>query len=172
MFNDTKVKLANSQKHLRLILDSKLDFKRYIDNQINKWNKIIGIIKRLSLILSRKSLLTMCKSFVRPNLDYADIIYYKPFNESFKRKIKVVQYKAALVTTGVIKETSCDRLYQELVLASFANRRWSRRLFFFRRIIQELLPSILKSIRPKENSIFDINDTSGIKLCSFKLLCT
>ena len=25
--------------------------------------------------------------FVRPNLDYADMIYEKPFNESLKRKI-------------------------------------------------------------------------------------
>ena len=57
-------------------------------------------IKRLSLILSRKGLLTIYKSFARPNLDYADIIYDKPFNESFKRKIEMIQYKAALVITG------------------------------------------------------------------------
>ena len=82
VFNDSKVQLANSQKHLGLILDSKLDFHEHIDNKIKKCNKV----KRLSLILSRKSLLTIYKSFVRPNLDYADIIHDKPFNESFKRK--------------------------------------------------------------------------------------
>ena len=87
VFNDTKVQVANSQKHLGLILDSKLDFNEYIDNEINK---IRGIMKRLSLILVRKSLLTIYKSFVRPNLDYADIIYDKPFNESLKRKIEMV----------------------------------------------------------------------------------
>ena len=87
VFNDTKVQLAHNQKHLGLILDSKLDFNEDIGNKINKFNKIIGIMKRLSLFLSRKSLLTIYKSFVRPNLDYADIIYDKPFNESFKRKI-------------------------------------------------------------------------------------
>ena len=86
VFNDTKVQLANSQKHLELILDSKLDFNEHVDNKINKCTKIIGIMKRLSLILSRKSLITIYKSFVRPNPDYADIIYDKPFNESFKRK--------------------------------------------------------------------------------------
>ena len=87
VFNDTKVQLAHNQKHLGLILDFKLDFNEDIGNKINKFNKIIGIMKRLSLFLSRKSLLTIYKSFVRPNLDYADIIYDKPFNESFKRKI-------------------------------------------------------------------------------------
>ena len=90
VFNDTKVQLANSQKHLGLILDSKLDFNKYIDNEINKCNKIRGIMKRLSLILVRKSLLTIYKSFVRPNLDCTDIIYDKPFNESLKRKIEMV----------------------------------------------------------------------------------
>ena len=69
VFNDTKVQLANSQKHLGLILDSKLDFNEHIDNKINKCNKIIDM-KSLSLILSRKSLLTKYKLFARPNLDY------------------------------------------------------------------------------------------------------
>ena len=83
-----------------------------------------SIMKRLSLILSWKGLLTIYKSFFRPNLDYADIIYGKPFNGSFKRKIEMVQYKAALVITGVIKWTSHGRLYQELSLESFADERW------------------------------------------------
>ena len=83
----TKVELANSQKHLGFILDFKRNFNEHIDNKNNKCNKNIGIIIRLSLILSRKSLLTIDKSFVRPNLDYADMIYEEPFNESLKRKI-------------------------------------------------------------------------------------
>ena len=100
-------------------------------------------MKRISLLLPRKNLLTIFKSFVRPNLGYADIIYDKPFNESFKRKIEMVQYKAAPVITVAIKGTSHDRLYQELGLESLADRRWSRSLFFFRKILQRLLPSYL-----------------------------
>ena len=145
MFNDIKVQLATSQKHLGLILDSRLDSNEYIDYKINKCNKIIGIMKRLLLTLSRKSLLTIYKSFVRPILDYADIIYDKPFNEFFKRKFEMVQYRAALVITGAIKGTSRDRLYQELGLESLADRRWYRRLFFFHKITQGLLPSSLQT---------------------------
>ena len=47
-------------------------------------------MNKLSLILSRKSLLTIYKSFVRPDLDYADIIYDKPLNELLKSKIEMV----------------------------------------------------------------------------------
>ena len=102
-------------------------------------------MKKLSLFLSRKTLLTAYKSFVRPNLDYADIIYDKSFNESFKTKREMVQYRAALVITGAIKGTSSDRLYQEIGLESPADRRWSRKLFFFRKIVNGLFPSYLQS---------------------------
>ena len=43
-----------------------------------------GIMKKLYLILGRKSLMTIYKSFIRPNLGYADIINNKPLNESLK----------------------------------------------------------------------------------------
>ena len=87
-FDNNKIKSAPAQKHLGLILDSKLDFNQDIYGKINKCNKITG---RLSMTLSRKSLLTIYKSFVRPLFDYADIIYNKPCNESFKEKLKAVQ---------------------------------------------------------------------------------
>ena len=93
VFNDTKVQIANSQKHLGLILISKLDFKEHIDNKINKCNKIMGIMKRLSLILSRESLLTIYKSVFRPNLDYADIIYDKPLMNFSIEQLKWLSIK-------------------------------------------------------------------------------
>ena len=68
------VQLATSRKHLVLILDSKPDFNEYIGNEINKWNKIVGIMKAFFNPV-KKGLLTMYKSFVRSYLDYANIIY-------------------------------------------------------------------------------------------------
>ena len=83
-------------------------------------------MKKLSLILSRKSLLTIYKSFVRPNLDYADIIYDKTSNESLKRRIEMFPYNAALIITGAFKGSSRDKIYQEFGLESLADQRWSR----------------------------------------------
>ena len=57
------------------------------------------------MTLSRKNLLTLHKSFVRPLLDYADIIYDKPFNESFKGKLEAVHGHACLAITGEITGT-------------------------------------------------------------------
>ena len=143
-FNGDNVQTAISQEHLGLVLDSKLDFNEHISNKINKCNKIIVIMKKLSLFLLRKILQTY-KSFGRPNLDDADIILDKPFNESFKTKIEMIQYRAALVTTGAIKGTLRDRLDQEIGLESPADRRSSRKIFFLHKIMNGLLPSYLQS---------------------------
>ena len=47
-FNNNDVQSANSQKHLRLVLDSKLDVNEHVSNEINICNKSIGIMKKLS----------------------------------------------------------------------------------------------------------------------------
>ena len=48
-FNNNDVQSANSQKHLGLVLDSKLDFNEHVNNKINKCSNPIGIMKKLSL---------------------------------------------------------------------------------------------------------------------------
>ena len=44
--NNNDVQSANSQKYLRLVLDSKLHFNKHVNNKMNKCNKSIGIIKK------------------------------------------------------------------------------------------------------------------------------
>ena len=56
-------------------------------------------------------------------IDYRDIIYDQPQNESFCDKIESVQYKTALAITGAIQGTSRDKLNQELGLESLKARR-------------------------------------------------
>ena len=116
-FDNNDVQLANSQEHLGLVLDSRLGFNEHVYNKINKWNKSIGIMKKISLTLSRNSLLTIYKTFVMPILDHADIIYDKPLTESFKDKLEMVQYNAALIITG----SSYDRIYRELPFGPIVN---------------------------------------------------
>ena len=112
---------------------------------MNKCNKSISIIKKLSLTLSRNSLLTICKTFVRPILHYANIIYDKPLTGSLKDKLEMVQYNAALVISGAFNGTSRDRIYKELDLESLAEWRWSGKIFYFNKIINGLLPVYLQS---------------------------
>ena len=88
-FSNNDIQSANCQKHLRLVLDSKLDFNDYVNNKINKANKSLSTTKKLSSTLSRNSLLTIYKTIVRTTLNYADIIYVKSLAESFKDKLEI-----------------------------------------------------------------------------------
>ena len=127
-FNNSEIKLSSNQKHLGLTLDSKLSFNEHINDKIHQANKGVGLLRKVQTILPRNSLLTIYKSFIRPLLDYADVIYDQPSNVSFSKKIESVQYNAALAITGAIKGSSCEKLYQELGLEYLYQRRWARRL--------------------------------------------
>ena len=99
-----------SVKHLGMLLDSRLNFNEHVQSKTNKWHKII----HLSIHLPREASLKIYKLFVRPNLDYGDIMFDKPNNESFKRRIESIHYKACIAITGAIQETSRELLYREL----------------------------------------------------------
>ena len=86
--NNLSVQNASSQKHLGMILDEKLNFEPHLKEKCLKFNKGIGVIKKLQNFLPRQPLLTIYKSFVRPHFDYGDIIYDQPKNESFCQSIQ------------------------------------------------------------------------------------
>ena len=102
----------------------------------------------MNLLLPRSSLLTIYKSFVRPHLDYGDVIYDQPNNSRLSDKIESVQYNAALAITGAIRGTSKEKLYQELGLESLKDRRWLRRMSYLYKIISTKLPPYLYELIP------------------------
>ena len=75
-----------------MVLDTKVDFLGHLKSIINK------------------------TSFMRPYLDYGDIIYDQAYNVSFHEKLESVQYNSALAITGTIRGTSTEKLYNELGL--------------------------------------------------------
>ena len=123
-----------NQKHLGIILDSKLTFENHINMVTTKINKTFGILRKLQNLLPRTALITIYKTFVRPHLDYGDILYDQAFNLSFKQKLESIQYRACLAITGAIRGTSGEKIYQELGLESLQLRRWYRKLTMFYKI--------------------------------------
>ena len=83
VFNNTAVHQTHCQKHLGVYLDMRLIFELHIKEKISKVMKGIGFIKKSSNVLPRKYLITIYNSFVRPHLDYGDLIYDQSHNESF-----------------------------------------------------------------------------------------
>ena len=82
-------------------------------------------------------------------IDYGDIIYDQPQNESFCEKIESVQYQVTLAITGAIQGTSCDKIYQELGLESLKSRRWYKCLVCIFKIMNKKAPDYLINLIPK-----------------------
>ena len=89
--NNTQLERTSYQKQLSILPDEKRNFKQHIDSVIPKINKGISVIKTFRHSLPRKSLLTIYKAFLRPLIDYKNIIYDQPQNEAFCEKLESVQ---------------------------------------------------------------------------------
>ena len=87
------------------------------------------------------------KLYIRPHLDYGDIIYHNQRSDMMNL-IEQVQYKAALIVSGCWQGTSREKLYSELGWESLANRRWYRRITLFYKILNGLTPSYLSGYIP------------------------
>ena len=85
--NKIYVERASYQKQIGILLNEKLNFRQHIDTTILKVNKAISVIKKLRHSLPQKLLATIYKDFLKPQMDYRDIIYDKPQSESFCEKI-------------------------------------------------------------------------------------
>ena len=90
-FNNTNVTQSIYQKHLGMILDSKLTFENHIIMVTTKINKTIGLLRKLQNLLPRTTLIKIYKAFVRPHLDYGDILYHQAFSLSFQQKLESIQ---------------------------------------------------------------------------------
>ena len=146
--NNTRIQRKSVQKHLGLFLDEKLSFLEHIDEKIKKVIVGVNLMRKLNLLLPRSSLLTVYKCFIRPHLDYGDVIYDQPNLSSLTNKIESVQYNAALAITGAIRGTSKEKLYQELGFESLKDRRWLRRLCYLYKIVNTKQPAYLYDLIP------------------------
>ena len=92
---------------------------------------MIGLLRKLSNLLPRQAIVTIYKAFVRPHLDYSDVLYDQAISNSFHAKMESIQYNACLAITGAIRGTPREKIYQELGLESLQLRCWCRKLCLF-----------------------------------------
>ena len=151
-----------------IILGSKLTFKNHITMVTTKINKTIGILRKLQNLLPRSALITIYKAFVRPHLDYGDILYDQAFNLSFQQKLESIQYTACLAITGAIRGTSREKIYQELGLESLQSRRWYRKLAMFYKIYKNKSLFYLFNLIPDKTSSYATKNIDCIPLIKIK----
>ena len=95
-FNNIPLSPTSVHEHIGMLLDDKLSYEHHLKFVLNKVKKTIGVLCKFKQSLARQSLITIYKSFTRPNLDYDDIVYDRFFHESFHKNLVSIQYNTAI----------------------------------------------------------------------------
>ena len=143
-----------------MVLDSRLSFQSHIRKAILKARRGIGIIRYTSKYVFRNVLDEVCKLYVRPHLDYGDIIYHKYDRDmrlSVTKRLEQTQYLAALAVTGAWRGTNRQKLYDELGWEDRYHRRCYRRLCHFYNLQKTGSPGYLfAEIPPEREQSYDL----------------
>lgn len=148
-FNGIPVASEDHTKHLGVYLDSRLNFSKHIHEAIRNATRGLSLLKYLSKYVPRKILNLSYILYVRPHLDYGDVIYHYQ-REDLMHLIEQIQCKAALIVTGCWQGTSRKKPYDELGWESLSDRRWGRRMTRYYKIVNGHTPAYLIDHIPNE----------------------
>ena len=144
-FGTSELKQVPNHKHLGLTLTPALSWSKHIADIIIKANRRLGVLKRHKYSFSRHSLEIGYITFVRPLIEYGNIIYDACSKED-AQKLEDVQLEAARIVTGCKSHTSHRELYHELGWQTLSQRRDVHKLVKLYCIIKYESPKYLSNI--------------------------
>ena len=108
-----------------------MDFREHLRNIFEKVNRTIHLLRKLQNNIPRAPLVTIYKFFIRPHLDYGDVLYDQTFSNSFHEKLESFQYKVAIAIAGAIRDSSREKRYQDVALKPYSNDGGTGNFVFF-----------------------------------------
>ena len=128
------------------------------------WSRI-NVMRKFKYTLHRKSLETIYIAFVRPILEYADVVWDNCTQQE-KHEIEKIQLEAARIATGTTKLVSVQKLYDEIGWETLDVRRRKHKLVLFYKMYNDIAPSYLSSLvpRPDQNaSCYSLRNANNIR---------
>ena len=146
--NNEIIPEVETHKHLGMHFTNNLTWHNHIEHIRTKAWKRINVMKRLKYTLDRSSLETIYISFIRPILEYGDIIFCNCTNYE-KLELDRIQNEAARIVTGATKLVSLVNLDKEIGWESLHTRRKKHKLILFYKMVYGLSPPYLQELIPE-----------------------
>ena len=173
--NNQPITVVESHKHLGVTLSNNLSWRKHAEEIAKKANKCLGILRPLKFKLDRSSLETMYKSFIRPVLEYADIIWDIPNPHRHDLDLlEKVQLNAARLVTGATARCSSEELYKEVGWETLAKRRQFHRSAMMHKIINGLAPQYLQELIPSRieaRTTYNLRNRKNLQVPVARLQC-
>ena len=134
-------------KHLGLHFSNDCTWHQHINYIKEKAWFRISIMTKLKFKLDRKSLETIYIAFIRPLLEYGDVIWNN-CTQYEKTELDKIQNEAARISTGATKLVSPDALYKETQWDTLGKRRENHKLTLFYKMMYNYTPPYLSSLVP------------------------
>lgn len=155
--NNSNINIVNEHKHLGLIFSDDGSWNKHLDMITKKAYARINILRKFKFILDRKTLEKIYLTFIRPLLEYGDVVWDHT-SPSLIKKIENVQLEAARIVTGGTRLVSIARLYTETGWEPLKERREHHRITYFYKMCNGLTPSFLSDLVPRNlREIHDYN---------------
>ena len=90
---EVRLELSEGEKDIGVLVDDQLNFSKHIQQQINKANSIMGLIRRTYTFLDEQSFKYLFQALVRPHLEYAAAVW-SPYKQADIENIENVQKRA------------------------------------------------------------------------------
>ena len=146
---NVQIQEVSSHKHLGLYFSNDCSWHQHIDYIKQKAWFRIHIMRKLKFKLDRKSLETIYLTFIRPLLEYGDVIWDN-CTQYEKNELDKIQNEAARITTGTTKLVSLDNLYKEGGWQTLHRRRQDHKITLFYKMFNQLTPVYLSSLIPQQ----------------------
>lgn len=153
-------------KHLGLYLSRNLRWHQHVDYIVSKAYQRINLMRKYKFILDRNTLEAIYLSFVRPILEYGDVVFDNCTDQELN-ELERVQHEAARVVTGTTKLVSIDKLMHEVKWDSLKERRRKHKLILLYKIIHGHTPQYLTALLPPsvhENTSYNLRNANNIQL--------
>ena len=145
--NQQPIAEVNSHKHLGITLNGECSWHEHLSELKSKAWQRINIMRKLKFILDRQSLQAIYFSFIRPLLEYADVVWDN-CTQHEANELEKLQTEAARIVTGATRLVSIDSQRTETGWETLASRRHKHKLLLFFKMKSELSPSYLSSLVP------------------------
>ena len=109
------------EKDLGVHVDSDLKFSKHVEIQVNKANRLLGLIRRSYEHLDCASMKTLFTALVRPHLEFGNVAW-SPRLEKDKALIEGVLRRATRIIPG-LKDLSYEERLQAMGIPSMSHRR-------------------------------------------------